>query len=104
MACNIDLLHNESDPCRPCGCIIENLLEIGGKFTIKTYTEKTNIIKNGRPKPVLHNLTAKTKNCERKFSVCQYDKTSWMTGCAKVSRIRNFRKFFVGPVYCSIGN
>ena len=59
---------------------------IASPFSRRFFTEKLQIIKNGRPTPKLE-LKEKVKKVERYFKTENYQRYPWMTGCKKTNRL-----------------
>lgn len=59
---------------------------IATPFSRRPFTEKLEIIKNGRPTPELE-LKEKVKKVERHFKSDNYQRYPWMTGCTKTNRL-----------------
>lgn len=70
-------------------CVIEELLT--NKFSCKSFQEKLEIVKNGRPRPELTSLTSEhecqKKEYTRHFSLQQYTSVPWLTGCEHLNKL-----------------
>ncbi|XP_075233773.1 zinc finger MYM-type protein 1-like [Lycorma delicatula] len=71
---------NESD------CIIDSLCK--KSFNSRSFTEKMDIVRKGRPIPDLKNLKHKTSGgYERHFNLQWYDDNPWLCGSLKLSKL-----------------
>lgn len=68
---------NESD-------VVASLL--ASPFSRRSFSEKMDIIKKGRPTPQLR-LNETSKTVERHFKTENYERYTWMTGCQKTNRL-----------------
>ncbi|KAF0715097.1 zinc finger MYM-type protein 1-like [Aphis craccivora] len=70
-------------------CVISDL--ISKPFSRRSFSEKNEIIKIGRPCPIIPNLTSVHKDKKREyirhFNTSQYDNTIWLTGSSVLNKL-----------------
>ena len=68
-----------------CNCVLESLWKT--PFGGLNYSNKCDILKQGRPTPQLPTLSTKTKNYTRHFQESWYSSFKWLCGCKSTQKL-----------------